>query len=493
LKEVDDITFNLGETELSPAEPIGVRQPSLGDIGDAFQTGFHNGTTWGFGDEINAGLMTPIHAAGQAADGDLIDLGKAYGEALDGTRAYMDERTRKVPAAAFVGELIGGLVSGRTEAKGAEMAVKAGAPVLEAIMRGGLEGAVYGGISGFGNSRAEDLLGRHGDAFTGAVWGAGTGGVLTGGGAVVTGAGRKVPVPTVEQREAAALAEYAKAAEAGVKATKSQTTSLATTIRDVAQSNGLISRKGRLDTSHPPIVQIIQSFDDLAGRKMSVMEMQALRTRLTDMTKSSEPAERRIATQMLEEFDTFTDALAETLKAGNALSHSAAKGDLIETAIETAATNADRPSGTAFADALRTQFRALQHQIKRGELSGLTEAEIDAINKVADGTPIANVLRGVGQIAPPGAVPAMALGMVADEPTLAGLTAIALGTAGVGSRVAANTLTKNAAESAALIARNGGVAVPRKQLTAEELALIAWLRRGASLEAGQSPLEAPAP
>jgi len=261
----------------------------------------------------------------------------------------------------------------------------------------------------------------------------------------------------------------------------------------VAQSNGLISRKGRLDASRTPIVQIIKSFDDLAGRKMSVMQIKALRTRLTDIAKSSDPAERHIATQMLEEFDTFTDALAETLKTGNAHSHSAAKGDLIETAIETAAEDAKRPSGTAFADALRTQFRALQHQIKRGELRGLTEAEIDAINKVADGTPIANVLRGIGQIAPPGAVPAMALGMVADEPTLAGSTAIALGTAGIGSRVTANTLTKNAAESAALIARNGGVAVPRKQLTAEELALIAWLRRGASLEAGQSPLEAPAP
>ncbi len=369
------------------------------------------------------------------------------------------------------------------------MTLKAGAPILEAIMRGGLEGALYGGISGFGNSRAEDLLGRLADAYTGAVWGAGTGGVLTGGGAVVTGAGRKVPVPTVEQREAAALAEYAKAADAGVKASKSQTASLAATIRDVAQSNGLISRKGRLDTSHTPIVQIIQSFDDLAGRKMSVMQMRALRTRLTDMTKSSEPAERRIATEMLEEFDKFTDALAETLKVGNAYSHSATKGDLIETAIETAATDANRPSGTAFADALRTQFRALQHQIKKGELRGLTEAEIDAINKVVDGTPLANALHGIGQLAPPGAVPTMALGMVAQEPKLGGLAALALGTAGVGSRVAANTLTKNAAESAALIARNGGVAVPRKQLTAEELALMTWLRRGASLEAGQSPLE----
>ncbi|KQV04816.1 hypothetical protein [Devosia sp. Root105] len=260
----------------------------------------------------------------------------------------------------------------------------------------------------------------------------------------------------------------------------------------MAQSNGLISRKGRLDASRTPIVQIIKSFDDLAGRKMSVMQIKALRTRLTDIAKSSDPAERHIATQMLEEFDTFTDALAETLKTGNAHSHSAAKGERIETAIETAAEKANEPGGTAFADALRIQFRALQHQIKRGELRGLTEAEIDAINKVADGTPIANVLRGIGRIAPPGAVPAMALGMVADEPTLAGSTAIALGAAGIGSRVTANTLTKNAAESAALIARNGGVAVPRKQLTAEELALIAWLRRGASLEAGQSPLEAPA-
>ncbi len=495
LRAHDIKPINLGETELSSAEPIGVPQPLLGDIGDAFQTGFHNGITWGFGDEINAGLMTPIHVAGQAADGDLIDLGKAYGEALAGTRAYMDEKTRKAPAAAFVGELIGGLVSGKTEVKGAEMVGNAGMSVLETIMRGGVEGAIQGGISAFGNSRAEDLWGRLGDAYNGAVLGAATGGAVTGGGVVVTGAGKKVPVPTIEQREAAALAEYAKASDAGVKASKSQTAGLAATIHDVAQSNGLISRKGRLDTSYRPIAEVIQSFNDLVGRKASVMQMHALRTRLTDIAKSSDPTERRIAKEMLDQLDQFTDTLAPNLKAGNALFHIAAKGGLIETAIEAAATSAKKRSGTVFDDALRAEFQALQYQIKTGELGGLTDVEIDAINKVADGTPIANVLRGIGKLTPEGVVPTVALTLLADETplgTYGAAGAMALGAAGVGSRVGATTLTQNAAESAALIARNGGVAVPLKQLTAEELALISWLRRGASLEAGQLASEEPA-
>jgi hypothetical protein len=466
-------------------------QPSLSEVLDAFQTGAHNGMTWGFGDEIQAGLETPFRTAGQAINGDLVDLGKAYGAGLEETRAHMDERTSKAPAAAFVGELVGGLVSGSTLAKGTEMALKAGVPLLEAIMRGGIEGGIYGGISGFGNSRSEDLLGRLGDAYMGALWGVGTGAAMTGGGAVASGAGKRLPVQTVEELNAAALAKYAQAGAAGVKASKPQTATLATSISDIATSNGLVSRSGKLDTSNLRILNLIKSFDEFAGRKMNVPQMLALRVKLTDMAKSSEPAERRIAMQMLEEFDRFTDELAPTLKAGNALSHSATKGDLIESAIERARVNARGRTGSEFEKALRTEFETLQHQIIKGELKGLTATEIDAINKVADGTPLANALRGIGQLAPPGAVPTMALGMVAQEPKLGGLAALALGTAGVGSRVAANTLTKNAAESAALIARNGGVAVPRKQLTAEELALIAWLRRGASLEAGQLPLEVP--
>lgn len=464
-------------------------QPSLGEVLDAFQMGAHNGLTWGFGDEINAGLQAPLRTAGQAIDGDLIDLGKAYGEGLADTRAYMDERTSKSPGAAFVGELVGGLASGSTLAKLGTTVMKAGVPVLETIVRGLLEGGVYGGISGFGNSRSEDLLGRLGDAATGALWGAGTGSIVSGGGAALSGAGKKMPVSTVKELEEAALAKYAQAGAAGVKARKPQTATLGATIRDVAESNGLVSSNGRLGTSH--IADAIRAFDDAAGHKMSVAQMKALRVRLTDLTKSSDPTEQRIATQMLEELDRFTGSLDPSLKAGNELFHSATRGDLIESAIERARLNARGRTGPDFEKALRTEFETLKHQIIKGELKGLTAAEIEAINKVADGTPITNALRGIGQLAPPGAIPTMALGMIAEEPKLGGL-ALALGTAGVGSRVAASTLTKNAAASAALIARNGGVAVPRKQLTAAELALIAALVRGASLEAGQSPLETPA-
>jgi hypothetical protein len=117
LREIDNLKFDLGETVLLAAPPIGVHQPSFGDIADAFQMGAHNGMTMGLGDEINAGLQTPFRIAGQAIDGDLIDLGKAYSDSLAYTRAYMDERTRKVPAAAFVGELVGGLLFGKGSPK----------------------------------------------------------------------------------------------------------------------------------------------------------------------------------------------------------------------------------------------------------------------------------------------------------------------------------------------------------------------------------------
>jgi len=469
-------------------------QPSFGDNIEALQAKIPQGITFGFADEMNAGVQTVPRVIGQMLRGQPADFGKAYGEGLEDTRAYIDERANKAPNAALIGELLGGAMTGSTLMKAGLTLMKPGASLPGAVLRGGTEGAAYGGVSGFGNSEATDLTGRFGDALEGAYWGAGTGSLLSGASAVGSGVGKKAAVPTVDELKDEARALYKQADASGVTFDKGEVKQAADDIAAKVLSEGIDP------TLHPRATAALKRLQEAGATGMTIKDAQTMRRVLAAAAKDPmNPDEQRIAKIMIDKFDDMVSSKSPELAKAREIYRTAKKGELIETAIELAKSRANQFSQSGMENALRTEFRYLQRQIIKGQLKGLTQAEVDAINKVADGGTLDNIARYVGKAAPTGAVSFMAGGGV---PFMAGN---AIGGPGVGAaasgatmatglagRAAAEALTKRNALAAALTARNGGVAVPKARMTPQQMAIAQALIAAGGTQGDQVPFRLPA-
>jgi hypothetical protein len=162
----------VSKTEKKPAGSD--RIPILSDIGDAmtaFQAGANQGMTLGFGDEIAAGMLSPITAIKPALEGKGYDLGKAYEENLDFVRGNVEADRAKNGLAALGGDIVGAAIP-----LSAVGATQLGGQMLG--MTGSMPARIgFGGISGAGVS-AVDTLGRGGsveDAINSAKLGFGVG------------------------------------------------------------------------------------------------------------------------------------------------------------------------------------------------------------------------------------------------------------------------------------------------------------------------------
>lgn len=140
------------------------------------------GATLGFGDELIAGLMTPVELGigaftGEDAGKGFFDrIGDAYGRNVDLQRAQLGAARENHPVASTVGEIGGGLALGKTLAPLSPLGNSAGAGVGARILAGTKEGAAYGGAYGFGSG--EGLSDSLADAAGGAVMGGLVGGAI---------------------------------------------------------------------------------------------------------------------------------------------------------------------------------------------------------------------------------------------------------------------------------------------------------------------------
>jgi hypothetical protein len=434
------------------------------DFSRAFQTGATQGLTFGFADEMLAGVEAPFRAGyNMIANGvEGFDLGRGFQEGLDSARGNIEGNTALNPGAALAGDVTGAVVTGGTAAKaGLSLLSGAKATIPSLATRGAAEGAIYGGLRGAGDG--DSLESRGQGAKDGALWGGVTGGILGGGAGALAGRAARKAAPSLQQLDVAAGAKYDAARASGVVAPQSGTQGISQTIRKIAVDEGLISPTGRLDTTRPYIAEALKTFEDYSKGTMTVPQMQSVRRKLTDAAKSTEPGERRIAMKMLDEFDAFTDKLAPQLAEGNEIYRQLKKGEMIEQTIELAGSRAGQFSGSGFENALRTEFRALERAIIKGELKGLSQAEIDAITKVARGGPVENILRYVGKLAPTGVVsfgagagvPFM-VGNAVGGPAAGAAAAGATMGAGFLGRAGATALTNRNAQIASALMRNGG-------------------------------------
>lgn len=409
-----------------PAEPRSPPNPQAsqlpGIVGQfdntsrAMQSGFNQGLTFGFGDELYAGATAPIRALPGLFNGEGYDLGKAYEAGLQNQREG-DRQTQTLnPVAAGVGEVTGAIVN---PASRILAPVKGATPLVNAL-RGVGGGAATGAAYGFGSSDG-DLGDRMRGAATGGGIGAGMGLVAPWlakkGGDMVESAmqGRATSqaikgAPTAEDLSSAAsqLFEQSRAAGVGVKPEV-----FGTFARDLSQKAHAADIDHELDqgawTVYDRMVQLARDgFQD--PKALSLSRLHNLRQKAQDVViEAKKPRTKGFAQQIVDGLDEMIGKLkpsdlnlpanriggANTKDAANALLEGidtwakARRVGLVEQAIAKAQ---NYPSGLE--SGLRAQFKTLLNGKSTGKL--FTKAERQAMQAVVNGTAPVTALRALG-------------------------------------------------------------------------------------------------
>lgn len=410
---------------------------------------------------VGLGSDKPILGSGQINDV-LSAIGAIKPETDDPTKRFIRRASKSVGASLPFG-------------MGASVGLKSGSEVAK-VLGGTLASGATGGI---GAATAQQLFPDNPLAeFVGEIIGSGAPMTLA---ALAKRARAATAAPTVKQLEDEAGRLYEQAENSGVMFDQSTVAAKVNDIAARAMSEGIDP------TLHPGATAALKRLTDASSRGLTVKEARTLRKVIGAAEKDFTNGDQvRIAGIMRRQFDELLNTVPE-LRPANALYARASKGDMIETAIELAGSRAGQFTGSGFENALRTEFRALDRQIIRGELKGLSEAEIAAIRKIARGGNLENALRGLGKLAPTGVV---SMGMGGGLPFLVGnalggpaMGAAAAGAtmgAGMAGRAGATALQKRNAAVASALARRGGPVARQPLLTERNSRVAAALAGGAA-------------
>lgn len=320
---------------------------------------------------------------------------------------------------------------------------------------------------------------------------------LAGGAAVGAGIGALTRpklgagIPTVKDLKTKASDLYRDAEARGVTASPEMTAQLRDDVRATMVQEGHVGPTGRISDVHPKIKEAIQLVDDYAGSPMNPTQMQTVRKAITAGLNSKEADERRSAGLMAQVFDEWANPQAPELAQARDISSRYLNAQTLEKARRTANANNSQFTQSGLENALRTQYRGLDKKAIQGNSrygADLTQA-IENVNR---GTPLTNAARAAGRFYPSGPV---SFGVGTGIPTLAATAvggplvggAVGAGMLGVGGagRLAATKLGLQNADTAELIARNGGALPDRPMMTPEqEQALLAAM----TFQAPQSSL-----
>lgn len=268
--------------------------------------------------------------------------------------------------------------------------------------------------------------------------------------------------PTLDALRKQANDLYDTARTQGAVAQADDIAAFRTQVNDMLVSEGLITPKGALVGGYDKVNGVIKMLDDYADEVMTPEQMLSFKKTINNVAASTDPAEARIGAMLRERYYDFTDPLSPAIREANATYRILSQGELIEQTIDLAGSQAGQFSGSGFENALRTQFRALDRKIIKGQLS-VSPDEAAIIKRIANGGGLENFARDIGKAAPRGVVSTaasggvpFAVGTALQGPelglSLAG-SALALGEAG---RRSATAMQAKNARLAAAIARAGG-------------------------------------
>lgn len=438
------------------------------DFTNATRAGFDQGMTLGFGDEIYAGATAPIRALPGLFNGEGYDIGKAYEAGLDTTRQTTRDQRALNPVASTVGEVAGAVMN---PASRLFMPVKGGSAAMN-LLRGAGGGAAVGGAYGVGSSDG-DLN----DRARGGLIGAGTGAAL---GVVAPWLAKKGgdALEGVLQNRATSAAIKAAPSAADLKASSRQmfqAVDQAGVTVDTNKFSGLVqqlvaqAKKDRINPNLDPKAtaayqEMIAALDDVQknGAALTISDMHTLRQIAQKAAMSAEGRDAMFANRIVDGIDNFITAPGNTVLPKNQIGNgSAAGGNELLQAISTwgrarrvgmieEATYKAQNAASGFENGLRTEFRKLlQNPKTRAQFN---KAEIQAIEAVANGTPMSNVTRLLGQLGfdfgSGRNFLGGAIGLGAGQTVGGPLGALAVGAVGAGARKLGQAMTRGAAERA---------------------------------------------
>jgi hypothetical protein len=191
-------------------------------------------------------------------------------------------------------------------------------------------------------------------------------------------------------------------------------------------------------------------------------ELNTLRKFIMGAQKSVDPEERRLATMLKSEFDSYIANIPDSAVTGGSKEGLSAwkeardtytklsKADIFDEMIEKAKTQKNVLTQSGTENALFKELRKLAENPKRMRL--FTQAEQDAIQKAAEGGSVQNLMRFMGRFTPTGPVSGMfAGGAMLANPALA----IPFEVASLASRAGATKIRKDDVTKLAAMMRSG--------------------------------------
>lgn len=462
-----------------------VPQPS------AFGTGALQGMTLGFGDELMAGVLSPIEAGVRAYRGEdagkgLLDrLGSGYDAALDRERGVLKTAERDHPVAETLGNLGGGLALGSTLSNGGVTLLK-GAPT---VAKAAGEGALYGAAQGLGEGEGlEDRLKR---AAAGGAAGGVMGGIF---GRVADNLSTKQMmkgVPSTEDLKDAAQLAYKQSDQAGLILKPQGIQTLAGDIKSDLANDGFLPRL------HPRIAATLDEIDNVGGQNVTLKGIDVLRRVANNARMSTDPSEARLGGKIVGRLDDYLNKLGpadiltgdaagvDALKDARRLWSQTKKSELIEDAADKGVLRAGSTgSGGNSDNAIRQNIRGILTSPTKS--AGFTDAEKEAMRTVVMGTRAQNIARLVGKLSPEGNGLMLTLGAGGAAAT-SGAT-LPLSLAGYAAKRIADAATPSNLRIVEALIRSGGN-MPAKQLTAgQRLVFEALTRQGAQQASDHLPM-----
>lgn len=441
-----------------------------------------HGATAGLADEVSGGaaataefLNSLIKTGGDIGES-ASSAGRAYDTRLGEFRGDLEKYRAEHPWLSTGVEMLGGLASGGTLAKGGASLMNAAKPTAAQLMlRGAGEGAAYGGAYGFGTGEgAEDRLRS---AATGAGLGSLVGGAVGGVGSKMASiAGRRL-IPTARQLKEGGKAAYKAAGEAGLVITPSSLSRAVTDIADATKQAGIDK------TIHPRATAALARLQEAAksGGELTLQELETLRRVVKGAASSPEPDERRIASLMIEGIDDYVSGLShadiaagDPLKAVTELNKARdlwsryRKTDMIEEAVTKATRRAaSTGSGGNVDNAIRQNIRAILDNPKK--IRGFTKEERELMESVVKGGKLQNLARLLGKLSPQGngLMAALGIGATAANPAMAVFPAV-----GMVSKTIADRATPQRVNALLRATRSGGRPTPGSMLSEPQRALL---------------------
>jgi hypothetical protein len=365
-----------------------------------------SGITFGFDDEINAGISTGVGFVGD------------YSEAQKGFDARKDATREQNPVASTVGELAGGLAtSGGLAKRGATLLGKFGTAGMSGAKgvaaRAGLaaaEGAGYGALYGAGDAEQGDRL--RGAAVGGAVGGLTAGLMSTAGDGVANYAARRAT------KKAVAAAPSA----AALKQTEDQLFNAARTsgvqIKPQAAQNLVQNMRlaaGRPNDKIRP--QTAGLIDDIMANPSAYYDIQALhelRQEIGELMGTASGQDSRTLGAMKRVLDNFIDNPSPSafngpasgfslLREGIQTSAKRFKAKEIETLLDLADVVAEgNVTQSGIAAALRTKAGQLYTRIAKGQVHGFLPEEVKMIRELASRNTSSKAIKWLAKWSPSG-------------------------------------------------------------------------------------------